>query len=187
VNDADSAVLVRVAGAEDAAVLHEVAAATFALACPPGTTQEAIDDFIATTLSEARFDEYLADTSRALLLAEVDGVAAGYTMVILGEPTDADVLASITTHPTAELSKLYVLAGHHGAGIAPKLVEASVAFAVDRGARAMWLGVNQQNARANRFYEKSGFALVGTKRFLVGGKYEDDFVRERPLDGSTPR
>jgi ribosomal protein S18 acetylase RimI-like enzyme len=180
-----SEVLVRVAGAGDAAVLHDVAAATFALACPPGTTQQGIDDFIATTLSEARFDEYLADGSRVLVLAEIDGVAVGYTMVIVGEPTDADVLASITTRPTAELSKLYVLAGHHGAGIAPKLVDASVAVAVERGARAMWLGVNQLNARANRFYEKSGFSLVGTKRFLVGGKYEDDFVRERLLDEST--
>jgi GNAT superfamily N-acetyltransferase len=180
-----SAVGVRVAGAGDAAVLHEVAAATFALSCPPGTTQQAIDDFIATTLSESRFDEYLADGSRVLLLAEVDGVAVGYTMVIVGEPTDADVLVSITTRPTAELSKLYVLAGHHGACIAPKLVEASVGVAIEHGARAMWLGVNQQNARANRFYEKNGFVLVGTKRFLVGGKYEDDFVRERPLDEPT--
>ncbi|MEP6478552.1 MAG: GNAT family N-acetyltransferase, partial [Rhodoglobus sp.] len=41
----------------------------------------------------------------------------------------------------------------------------------------VWLGVNQFNARANRFYEKSGFAIVGTKKFLVGEKYEDDFVR----------
>jgi ribosomal protein S18 acetylase RimI-like enzyme len=43
----------------------------------------------------------------------------------------------------------------------------------------VWLGVNQLNARANRFYEKNGFAIVGEKKFLVGGKAEDDFVRER--------
>jgi RimJ/RimL family protein N-acetyltransferase len=41
--------------------------------------------------------------------------------------------------------------------------------------------VNEENARANRFYEKNGFAKVGTKRFLVGERYEDDFVRERVL------
>jgi RimJ/RimL family protein N-acetyltransferase len=46
------------------------------------------------------------------------------------------------------------------------------------GRAGIWLGVNQLNARANRFYERSGFALVGTKRFLVGGSWEDDFVRE---------
>jgi len=43
----------------------------------------------------------------------------------------------------------------------------------------VWLGVNQQNGRANRFYEKHGFAIVGTKGFELGGRREDDFVRER--------
>jgi diamine N-acetyltransferase len=45
----------------------------------------------------------------------------------------------------------------------------------------MWLGVNQENARANRFYEKNGFAQVGIKHFLVGDRLEDDYVRERAL------
>ena len=67
------------------------------------------------------------------------------------------------------------------AGLAAALVGASVEAARDRGARSVWLGVNQQNARANRFYEKQGFAQVGTKRFLVGERYEDDFVRSLEL------
>ena len=62
-----------------------------------------------------------------------------------------------------------------------ELVEASVAAARDRGASGMWLGVNQFNPRANRFYEKSGFERVGIKKFLLGGDWEDDFVRERAL------
>ena len=175
------AVQIRQAGPVDAAVLHEVAAATFALACPPATTQAAIDDFIATHLEVTNFDGYLADPDRALFLAYVDGEPVGYTMVVVGEPADADVAASITLRPTSELSKVYVLPGHHGAGIAPALVAASIDCARLRGAVGMWLGVNEHNARANRFYEKSGFAKVGTKKFLVGEKYEDDFVRERSL------
>jgi len=45
----------------------------------------------------------------------------------------------------------------------------------------MWLGVNQLNARAQRFYAKHGFERVGVKRFLVGDRFEDDFVYERAL------
>ena len=75
-------VRIRRADAGDAATLHELAAATFGLACPPGTTQSSIDDFVASTLSEAKFDSYLADRHRALFLAEVDGAAAGYTIMI---------------------------------------------------------------------------------------------------------
>jgi ribosomal protein S18 acetylase RimI-like enzyme len=55
---------------------------------------------------------------------------------------------------------------------------ATVAAAAERGAAALWLGVNQQNARANRFYEKNGFRQIGIKHFQVGGRLEDDYVRE---------
>jgi ribosomal protein S18 acetylase RimI-like enzyme len=172
---------IRAALPADAATLAEIAAATFPLACPPSTTTESIAAFIAENLSEASFDGYLADPERSLVLAFVDGRIAGYTMIIFGEPTDPDVVSAISLHPTAELSKVYVAAGHHGAGIAQALVETSVNAAIERGVLGMWLGVNQENARANRFYEKSGFVRVGTKRFYLGGHYEHDFVRERTL------
>jgi GNAT superfamily N-acetyltransferase len=174
-------VVIRRADKKDAAALSQVASATFALACPPDTPQASIDEFIATHFTVAHFDDYLADPERALFLAEEDGEPLGYTMVIFGEPDDPDVVAAITLHPTSELSKVYVVAGHHGAGVSSRLVEASVDAARERGAVGMWLGVNQFNPRANRFYEKSGFARVGIKHFLLGGRYEDDFVRERAL------
>jgi ribosomal protein S18 acetylase RimI-like enzyme len=169
---------VRPADAADAAALAAVAAATFPLACPPHTTAEAIAAFIATKLSEAAFADYLADPDRALYLAEVDGDPAGYTMLVFGEPSDPDVAAAITVHPTAELSKVYVRAEHHGAGVSAMLMAVSLEAAHARSVAGIWLGVNQENVRANRFYEKNGFAVVGTKKFLVGSRWEDDFVRE---------
>lgn len=172
---------VRPARSSDAAALAAVAAATFPLACPPHTTEAAKADFIAKHLTETSFEGYLADPQRELFLAEVDGEPVGYAMVVLGEPSDSDAAAAITARPTAELSKLYVMPAQHGAGAASALMDAAVQAARTRGAAGVWLGVNQENARANRFYEKSGFARVGTKRFLVGDRWEDDFVRERLL------
>jgi ribosomal protein S18 acetylase RimI-like enzyme len=102
-------------------------------------------------------------------------------MLVFGEPHDSDVAAAITRRPTVELSKVYVLAGHHGAGVSSALMETSLSEARARGAAGIWLGVNEENTRANRFYEKSGFARVGAKKFLVGERWEDDFVRERAL------
>jgi ribosomal protein S18 acetylase RimI-like enzyme len=169
------------AGPADAALLSDVASATFALACPPHTSPESIADFIDKNFTVAKFDGYLADAQRVLFLATLGGEAIGYAMLVLGEPADADVRASITLHPTAELSKLYVRPGHHGAGVSAGLVEACFDAATVTGCAGIWLGVNQENARANRFYEKSGFARVGVKKFLVGERWEDDFVRERAL------
>jgi GNAT superfamily N-acetyltransferase len=174
-------VTVRFASEVDAMLLHDLAAATFALACPPGTSQASIDEFVNTTLSETSFAGYLADTTRDLLIVEVDGVPAGYTMLVSGETSDPDVAAVLTARPTIELSKVYVLATSHGAGVGAALMGATVDAARQRGAAGVWLGVNQFNPRANRFYEKHGFAVVGHKTFLLGGRYEEDFVRELVL------
>lgn len=174
-------ITVRPATVQDAAALHAVAAATFALACPPGTTQQDIDAFIAEHLSEDRFSAYLADDSRVLLLAEVANEPVGYTMLVFGEPQDPDVAAVLSARPTVELSKCYVLSTRHGGGVASHLIAASVDVAHDRGAAGVWLGVNQLNERANRFYEKNSFKRVGTKRFRVGAQWHEDFVRERTL------
>lgn len=174
-------VSIRRASAADSAAIAIVAAATFPLACPPRTTDAAKASFIAANLTEASFDGYLGDPTRELFLAEVDGVPAGYTMLIVAEPSDPAVVAAITTRPTAELSKCYVMPGHHGAGVASALMTRTLDAARERGAAGVWLGVNEENERAQGFYAKSGFVPVGRKRFLVGDRWEEDFVLERIL------
>ncbi len=172
---------VRRADRADVEALAAPAALTFPLACPPHTTDEAKAAFIAAHLSEASFTRYLDDPARVIFGAESEGALAGYTMLVTGEPTDADVAAAATLRPTVELSKCYVHPGAHGAGVASALMAERLAEAAASGPRGMWLGVNQLNARAQRFYGKHGFTRVGVKRFLVGERYEDDYVYERPL------
>ncbi|WP_345763623.1 GNAT family N-acetyltransferase [Diaminobutyricibacter sp. McL0608] len=173
---------VRPATAEDASALAAVAAVTFPLACPPHTTDEAKAQFIATVLSEERFAGYLTDQARDLLIAESeDGTAIGYAMLVNGEPADPDVAGAIRVRPTIELSKCYVLPGHHGEGVAGLLMRASIDAATAREAEGIWLGVNEENARAQHFYGKHGFERVGSKRFLVGDRLEHDWVMERAL------
>jgi ribosomal protein S18 acetylase RimI-like enzyme len=174
-------VILRRATAADVPRLAELAALTFPLACPPHVTEQAQAAFIAAHLSAPRLEEYLADPARDLLVAVDGGALVGYALLVAEEPADADVAAAIRIRPTVELSKCYVHPAHHGAGVAAALMAASLEAAAAREAAGVWLGVNQQNGRAQRFYGKSGFERVGVKRFLVGENYEDDFVYERPL------
>ena len=172
---------VRTATVEDAAALSGVAAATFVLACPPGMPPESVQKFIDEHLTVERFESYVVDPGRAVLIAEDDDEAVGYAMLVHGEPYDADVRAVVKHLPTTELSKIYVLPTAHGGGIARDLLAAAVEVARSIGAAGIWLGTNQQNVRAQRFYEKSGFERIGTKRFWVGDHFEDDFVFELAL------
>ena len=172
---------IRRAAVSDAAELHDVAARTFALACPPGTTQADVDEFVAAQLSVARFEEYLKNDLRVLLIAESDGEPVGYSMLVGGPIADEDVRRVVEQDGSVELSKFYVLQDRHGSGIARELMAATLEAAAATGASLCWLGVNQLNARAARFYEKHGFAVRGTKHFRVGAQWHDDHVRARPL------
>lgn len=172
---------IRTAAEVDAAVLASVAAVTFPLACPARTSDEAKADFIARWLSESRFAEYTTDPDRVVLLAELEGEAVGYTMLVFGEPRDPDVAACVSHRPASELSKCYVLPGHHGAGVAASLMVESLRTAGRHGAGGMWLGVNEENAKAQAFYAKHGFERVGTKQFQVGDQLENDYVLARAL------
>ncbi|QOD43628.1 GNAT family N-acetyltransferase [Clavibacter zhangzhiyongii] len=178
----------RVATPADADEVAAVAARTFALACPPTTTAEAIAEHIRTVLSPARFRAHLADPAHRVVLAEVDGRPVGYTMVVAAPPADPDVAGALRLRPVIELSKVYVEAGQHGAGVARPLMAETLRVArtlagdAGRDAEAgIWLGVNEHNLRAIRFYERSGFGIVGTRSFRLSDAVETDHVMERPL------
>nr|WP_245529045.1 GNAT family N-acetyltransferase [Beutenbergia cavernae] len=172
---------IRAAASTDAAALADLAAATFPLACPPDTTLGSARAFVAEHLSAERFSAYLRDPDRTVLVAEDATGLVGYTMLVAGEPYDAHVAELVIDRPTIELSKCYALPRMHGTGTSRLLIDASLDAARSGGARSVWLGVNQQNARARAFYAKAGFDVVGTKTFQVGERLEDDYVLVRQL------
>ncbi|HEY9303814.1 MAG TPA: GNAT family N-acetyltransferase [Mycobacterium sp.] len=164
--------IVRIARAEsvDLAELAGVAARTFPLACPPSVTPANIAAFVEANLSEERFAEYQADPQRVILAASRDGRIVGYAMLIHGVGDDR-----------VELSKLYVLPDEHGSGTATALMNAALDEAAAWGASCVWLGVNQKNARAQRFYKRCGFTVNGVRTFQLGAATEDDYVMVREL------
>jgi GNAT superfamily N-acetyltransferase len=171
-------------GTADAARLAEladVAARTFPLACPPSCTPADVAAFIAENLTPARFGDYLDDPDRTVLTATRDDRIIGYAMMIRGVPDDPDVTAAVTLRPAVELSKMYVLPDAHGAGVSTALMSAALQHAEAEAAASVWLGVNQKNVRAQRFYTKHGFTVTGTKTFRLGTHLEADYVMARPV------
>ena len=179
------AISVTPAADADAAALAAVAAATFPLACPPSAAAEDVAAFIATHLSVQCFGDYLTDPDRIVLSAsDSDGDShriVGYTMLIRGVGTDPDIGRAVRQRPAVEVSKMYVLPSHHSTGAASALMRAAIDWARADGAAAAWLGVNENNARAQRFYRKHGFEVAGSRTFRLGGGTESDFVMARSL------
>ncbi|GAB2714095.1 GNAT family N-acetyltransferase [Nocardia thraciensis] len=177
----DIPVTVDRAGLWDAEALSDVAAAAFPMACPPELEPTDIETFVADILSGERFGDYLTDPDRTILKATANGDIVGYAMLVAGAPIDPAIAAAIGGRPVAEISKLYVLPGHHGAGVSTALMHAVVDLARRGGYAGVWLGVNQDNERAQRFYAKHGFRTVGTKTTTVGSQVCHDYVLHKEL------
>ncbi|OZE40303.1 GNAT family N-acetyltransferase [Rhodococcus sp. 05-2254-6] len=170
---------VRVAARTDARRVAEVAASTFPLACPPGTRPEDIAQFVSNVLSAEHFENYIDDAARTVLIDETgDADVVGYAMLVSGPPADPGIRATLSPEPTMEVSKLYVQPTQHGSGAAGRLMSSSLDHARHSGCATAWLGVNQQNVRAQKFYAKHGFEIVGIKTFVVGVQTHDDYVMQ---------
>jgi hypothetical protein len=90
---------IRTATVHDAGKLAELAAATFPLACPPGSSPEDIQAHLEQTLSRANFVDYLADPHITILVLEDEAQLQGYTMLIAKPANDPDVALSSPRYP----------------------------------------------------------------------------------------
>ncbi|NWG52959.1 MAG: GNAT family N-acetyltransferase [Hydrogenophilaceae bacterium] len=80
-----------------------------------------------------------------------------------------------------ELHRLYVVEEAKGAGVAAALMDWTIAAALGEGADALYLGVWRFNHRAQRFYRRYGFEIVGEYEFVVGDTRDPEFVMRKPL------
>jgi diamine N-acetyltransferase len=155
----------------DADALARLAGRTFASACPPHTTAAAIQAHIATELNAQRFAEHM---SHARFYVVENGTEfSGYLMLAFDDPP----IPTTWVNPI-ELRRIYV--DVPGSGVADELMSTALEQAV--GHDVIWLGTNELNARAIRFYSKHGFEIVGNRTFVVGGVAEADYVMARTVD-----
>jgi ribosomal protein S18 acetylase RimI-like enzyme len=161
--------------------LADVAAATFPLACPPSVSPQNVAAFIDENLTQSHFAGYLTDPNRLILVARRDGRMIGYAMLVRGVGDDDSVQRAVTLRPAVEISKMYVLPDNHGGAVSAALMTEALNRAPDLDAKSIWLGVNQNNHRAQRFYTKHGFTINGTKTFRLGTRIESDYVMVRPV------
>ncbi len=194
VTDAAAPLSVRPAQEHEAAEVAWLAALTFPLACPPETATEEMALHIAAQLTPAHFTRWATSEEHRLLVAErpgADGQAlVGYALLRLGPAGSTDeaaVLARATSSPGpyVELSKIYAHPAALGSGTSSALMEGAVEaarnLAVAHGfpSLPLWLGTNKGNARAQSFYRKHGFVVVGERTYEVGGRQHDDVVMLR--------
>lgn len=169
-------VFIRRATDADAALLSSMALKIFLDTFSEGNRAEDIALHAERAYSPEIQLRELGDESRAWFIAEAGGEAAGFAMV--GEPESK---SCADFESPVELFRFYVDKAWHGRGVAGPLMEAVEEFARSTGGKTLCLGVWERNARAIRFYEKTGFRDVGSQPYLLGEDLQTDRVMIRVI------
>ena len=176
-NQSPSAV-VRQAIADDADLLAELGARTFCETFAAHNSAEDIAVYLASAFGPALQAIELADPASLFLIAEVDGIAAGYAKLKPGDPPPG-----VTDEQPVELVRLYVAQEWLGRSVGAALMQACIDEARQKGYHTVWLGVWEHNDRARAFYRKWKFREVGTHIFQLGGDAQTDILMERSIEG----
>jgi ribosomal protein S18 acetylase RimI-like enzyme len=80
-----------------------------------------------------------------------------------------------------ELQRLYVSTEAHGLGLGKKLVEEAERIAVEEGYETLWLGVWEENFKAQGFYGRVGFEKCGGHDFVMGTCVQTDWIMKKTL------
>ena len=118
----------------------------------------------------------LGDSDSVFFMAQVDGELAGYAKLCEG-----DAPSIVNASRAIELERFYLASQWFGAGVALSLLETCVGEAHQRSHDVMWLDVWDENTRAQAFYRKHGFAVVGERPYDVGTITQRHLLMRRAL------
>ena len=137
--------------------------------------QEDLDVFITQAHSRAAFLKMFADPAKKLWIAEAPGGrAVGYAVAGPCKLPHPDTAAG-----DAELSRLYIRREAQGSGLGRRMLEAVLSAIDPQGSRTIWLSVWEGNLKAQAFYARYGFEIVGEWKFPVGRTLDRDLIMRR--------
>lgn len=108
--------------------------------------------FETDRISRRSFRTLLERESATTLIAEAEGRAAGYAMVLFRRGSGV-----------ARLYSLARLPGPEGTGLGRELLEAAEKAAYERGRLLLRLEVSERNGRAIALYERKGYRHIGAE------------------------
>lgn len=173
-----SEISIRQASLDDAKSLTDLSYTTFwdAFAHHPKNAPDDLAHYMRQAFSLEQITNELTDPKNVFLIAEIDGKPAGYAKVIIN-----NIEPGISAKRPVELSRLYSHQEYIGKGVGQDLMDACFDRAKSLGHDVMWLGVWEYNPRAQRFYEKNGFRVVGKHVFQLGADAQTDLLMQKEL------
>ncbi|MYY76573.1 GNAT family N-acetyltransferase [Ligilactobacillus salivarius] len=162
--------------AEDIKTLQAIAKQTFTETFGSQNTAEDLAKFLN---EEYDFDKLKAEVENPesfYYFYYFEDELAGYLKLNVGAAqTESD-------YPEAlEIQRIYVLQKYQGKRIGLAMMQQALAIAEELKKSQVWLGVWENNFKAQAFYQKSGFKKVGSHDFILGDDRQTDHILLKTL------
>ena len=163
-------------------MLAELGARLFAETYEPTHPEPELSRYLARAF---RVDDVLAAIQNeqvTMFVAEdFDARPVGYAFL----RRTGDLPDGVSSYNSYEIVRFYVEAAAHGRGIGAALMEHCFDEARKRGADTIWVQAWTQ-ALAVGFYQRMGFATVGSAPFHFGERVDDDHIMVKALQTENP-
>jgi len=165
---------VRQATASDAVRLAELGRQAFYEAFSDVTAANDMTAYLNSNFKQTRIAEQIKDARALYYIAEMDCFPAGY---VYSYPTIPP--GCIKAGHAIQLVRLYLRKRYYGRAVGDALMQTTLDQARSRGYRSIWLSSWELNHRANAFYKRWQFKIVGSQKFTVGSDVQNDFILSR--------
>jgi ribosomal protein S18 acetylase RimI-like enzyme len=167
---------IRIAGLVDAALLVELGRSSFYEAFSEQTASQDMEEHLQKAFKIDEIRRQLDNDQTVFLIVEVDSLAAGYAYLQPEDPPD-----TVTTPHPIQLVRFYLRKDYYGRNVGNALMKACLEMALSKGFQSVWLSTWELNHRANAFYKKWEFEIVGQAKFKVGNDIQNDFIFARRI------
>ena len=168
--------VVRRANRQDAELLVELGKRAFYEAFAEQTAPEDMTAYLQTTFSIEKTTTQLNNKESLYLIIELQSDSVGYAYLYPTRPPEC-----IKDPKAIQLIRFYLLKKCYGLGVGNTLMQTCLDESYVRGYRSVWLSSWELNGRANAFYKRWHFKVIGRQKFKVGSDVQNDFIFMRKL------
>lgn len=158
--------------------LQELSIQTFRETFAFDNTEEELQQFFDDNYTLEQLKEEISDPKSDVRFVLVDGREVGFMKVNWGTAQTEHELEN-----AFEIQRIYILNECQGLGLGKKLFELALDMAKEGGFDWAWLGVWENNIKAQVFYQKYGFEKFSEHSFKVGDKVDTDWLMRKALKG----
>ena len=161
---------------KDATLLATTGRETFEEAFASDNTPENMAIYLEKNFNKAKIIAEIKDSNTQFFIAYVDDKPAGYAKVRIN-----DEVKKVLKEKAIELERIYVSSSFQGKKVGASLLQSCLDHAGENGFQWIWLGVWENNHKAQNFYAKWGFEKFGEHVFQMGDDAQIDWVMKKPI------